>query len=134
MVHGCLQMLLNVFEVDTNWKIVNKVSENTYKVGVGLSLLKISFCVVAMCNNAITVRPSFDPFQLISRDKRWLRRWVRQDGMNDGKEANSTKQFAAIIVGDLLDLRPGTRCFLLCSSALQHKCAQTCANMSARHV
>ena len=100
-----------MFKLNADREVVDDVTNHVYQVSVGLALLETSFCVVAVCNDSVTIRPGFDPFHPASREEEWLRRWVRQNDVNDGKEANSPKELSTIIVRDLLDLRPGTRCF-----------------------
>ena len=112
---------LNWFELNADRKVVDDVTNHVYQVSVGLALLETAFGVIPVCDYSITICPCFDPFHPISGDKEWLRRWVRQNGMNNGKKANSSKQLFTIIVRGFLDLCPGTRCFLSCASALQHK-------------
>ena len=71
-------MSLNVSKLNADREVVNDVANHIYQVGVGLALLETAFGVIPVCNYAITIRLSFDPFHLISRDEKWLRRWVRQ--------------------------------------------------------
>ena len=91
-----------MFKLNANREVVDDIANHVYQVSVGLALLEATFGVIPVCDNSITICPCFDPFHPISRDKEWLRRRVRQNGMNNGKKANSSKQLSTIIVRGFL--------------------------------